>query len=196
MGGSFDPITLGHAMVAQIVYAEVPVDEFWFMPCNNHQYSKNLSPASKRWYMCATVAAELGIPYLACDFEIRGDRDGKLYDTLHAMLENKENSIEYRDIEIYPVVGMDCANDIPTKWYRGQDLIKEFPFIVVGRGGTPSETDWFRQKPHTLLDLNWTCSSTAIREAASRGEWGYVNRRTHPSIWNTLKETYAAWAKQ
>jgi nicotinate-nucleotide adenylyltransferase len=47
-GGSFDPVTLGHTRVAEIVLNTCDVDQVWFMPCYKSLYEKKLGSSYDR----------------------------------------------------------------------------------------------------------------------------------------------------
>lgn len=192
-GGSFDPPTIAHQMVAQIAYSETEVEEVWFLPCYQHQFNKNIVASEiNRWQMCHQMCEKMGDVYLACDFEIQTKSNGKLYDVLKAMEKQYREWCGFNFL-FYPIVGMDCANDIPEKWHRGKDLIQEYPFIVIGRGGVDStQQDWFRSPPHKMIDLSWTCSSTMVRKAIQEKDLTKARKRLHPVLWTSLTRIYGA----
>ncbi len=58
MGGTFDPVHIGHLIAAQSVYEELELDEVWFMPTSMPPHKEQAPGASpeQRWQMvCLAV---------------------------------------------------------------------------------------------------------------------------------------------
>ena len=80
LGGSFDPLHIGHLFIATQVKEMFHFDEIWLMPCFQHPFDKQLSSATKRLEMLQT----LNIPYIKISqFEIKNKKRSYTIDTLN-----------------------------------------------------------------------------------------------------------------
>lgn len=128
MGGTFDPIHLGHLMLGQQALEEYGLDEVWYMPSRipPHKKDHRITPAKDR---CAMVQAAIA-PYpgfVFSDFELRRT-EGNTYtaDTLRLLKE------AYPEYEFYFIVGADSIHDI-EKWYHPEYVLKEVIFLTADR---------------------------------------------------------------
>ena len=128
MGGTFDPIHLGHLMLGQQALTEYGLDEIWYMPSRipPHKKDHKITSAGDR---CAMVQAAIS-PYpkfLLSDFELRRT-EGNTYtaDTLRLLKK------EYPSFEFYFIVGADSIHDI-EKWYHPEYVLREVTFLTADR---------------------------------------------------------------
>lgn len=128
MGGTFDPIHLGHLMIGQQALEEYGLDEIWYMPSRipPHKKDHTITPAKDR---CAMVQAAIA-PYpgfVFSDFELKRT-EGNTYtaDTLRLLKE------EYPAYEFYFIVGADSIHDI-EKWYHPEYVLREVIFLAADR---------------------------------------------------------------
>ena len=128
MGGTFDPIHLGHLMIGQQALEEYRLDEIWYMPSRipPHKKDHTVTPAKDR---CAMVQAAIA-PYpgfVFSDFELKRT-EGNTYtaDTLRLLKE------EYPAYEFYFIVGADSIHDI-EKWYHPEYVLREVIFLAADR---------------------------------------------------------------
>lgn len=100
-GGTFDPIHMGHLIVAETIMDEFHLDKVVFIPAAvpPHKLDKQISPAKHRYMM--TMLATCSNPrFQVSDMEMH--RQGPSYsrDTLAQLLEEHG-----RDTEFYFIVG-------------------------------------------------------------------------------------------
>lgn len=134
LGGTFDPVHLGHIHAATWVRKVLPARRVFLIPCATppHKNRPRLSSAGHRVAMLR-LATE-GLDWL----EVRTlevDRGGVSYtiDTLRALV---KGSPPLRPIFI---LGMDALREIHT-WRSHTDLIREFDLVAVDRPGGSLET--------------------------------------------------------
>lgn len=152
-GGSFDPVHVGHAMVAAWLRWTDAADEVWFVPVRAHPFAKRSAPFPTRVAWCRAVAALL--PGTRVD-EVEAGLPTPSYtiDTLrHLAARHPERTFRL-------VVGADVLPDTP-KWRAWDAIVAEFPPIVVGRAGYPTP-------PGAVAFPE--VSSTEIRRRAAAGE--------------------------
>ena len=177
-GGGFDPITLHHERIAEMVYAKtgMPV---WTMPCFGHKFSKNsiLSPPEQRLDMVHATSKYYRDILVPFDWEIRHRHSGSMHETIQQL------KAAYPEHLFHLVVGMDNANHIEEKWHKGKELIAGNPFIVFGRSGVAPTASWFMSPPHRFFEIDSDGSSTKVREAIERGDYVYARQHVSTAVW-------------
>ena len=131
-GGSFDPITIAHLMIAADVIHFKIADEVWLLPCGNRSDKDTIVDAGFRLRMCelavkSTFPSEF--PVLVTDTEIRA---GCYMPTVFLMRNLRS---EHPDVDFSVVIGSDLVPTLP-QWDLPQQLLHENKFIVVPRCGT------------------------------------------------------------
>jgi nicotinate-nucleotide adenylyltransferase len=152
-GGSFNPPHVAHQLVALYVLETARVDELWLVPCAKHPFDKVLAPFEHRQRMCELAATALGPRVHVSDIENRLGGESRTLVTLRAL------QADHPDHEFHLVVGADIEPELPL-WYGAEELLRDIPRIVVGRGGFAD---------HAGLAMP-AVSSTEVRGRISRGE--------------------------
>ncbi|MCR5004398.1 MAG: nicotinate-nucleotide adenylyltransferase [Clostridiales bacterium] len=167
MGGTFDPIHMGHLMVAEIIRADAGMDRVLFIPAGEppHKQGYQVLSGEERYRM--TELAIQNNPYFeASRMEI--DRPGRTYtyETLQMLEDQNDGSKEY-----YYILGADAFAYVPH-WREVQKVIRRARFLVVRRPGheivVPSEIEGIRYQvvEAALMDI----SSTQIRGRIHEGK--------------------------
>lgn len=165
LGGSFNPIHLGHIQAAQaILNASKFIDEVWLMPCNNSLYGKNLEDGHHRIEMCK-LAARVDGRIKVCGWEIENNVSGETHHLLKSFLEAKD----FQNYKFHFAIGLDNAYKCPN-WVNWKYVERAVPFIVIPRKGekVAEGQHWFHRAPHMILhDDNkiMEASSTDVRRA-------------------------------
>lgn len=160
LGGGFNPIHLGHLVMADQVYEQLGLDEFYLMPTYQppHVDKKTVIDASHRVAML-NLAIESS-DYLKLELtEIY--REGKSYsfDTMESLIAKNPNT------DYYFVIGGDMVEYLP-KWHRIDELVKMVQFVAIKRSGFPQTSDYpliWVDSP--LIDI----SSSMIRQNIKNG---------------------------
>ena len=170
LGGSFDPVTLGHVHMARLAMRAGGLDEVWFMPTYDHMYGKNLSPADFRIEMLTAALADEPMmrPF---DYEVKHKMKGRMLHVMNRLL----NEDDFKETHAFSViVGMDVAIDVEN-WEGGLAITDVLPFVVIDRPGSvvPSENVWFMNPPHRyIVDEAMeipAVSSTMARDCVASG---------------------------
>ncbi len=160
-GGLFDPLHLGHLIIAQGVLEEFRLKKIIFVPAYNPPHKHYYSSYRVRCHMVA--------------IGIKGNRNFEL-STIEKGMKGKTYTIEVvrrlkREIKgkMYLIIGADQWLEIKT-WRSPQQLIRECQLIIVPRPGYRLNKNALLKKrllvSHTpLIDI----SSTRLREIVKKG---------------------------
>lgn len=129
IGGSFDPIHMGHLILAQDAVEAFALDRILFVPCAQapHKPAGPVAPAEDRAAMIALAVA--GDPrFELCRLEL--DRGGVsyTYDTVAALRS------ACPDAALRFVIGADTLTELHS-WRRIGDLLRLCEFVTVARPG-------------------------------------------------------------
>lgn len=172
MGGSFDPIHIGHVCIASEARKALDLDRVLFLPSGRPPHKAHLgASAAQRLEM--TKLATQGLPWAeASDIEVF--REGTIYtvDTLTIL------TAQHPETDFYYIIGADTLLDLPN-WRNTKKVCAMCRFICVRRPGIDS-----RRMEETLERLHAECavkvemvnasgpdiSSTEIRNRIRSGE--------------------------
>lgn len=200
LGGTFDPIHLGHLRLAEEVGEALQLDRVHFVPVAvpPHRPQPEL-PAEARLDLVATAVAE-NPRFVADDRELRRTGTSYTIDTLQDF--HRSHPGHHRVL----ILGMDAFNGL-TQWHRWRELLAWAHIAVATRpGAEPSVSAVQLLDAHgvsaaqlparsaggicqieiTRLDI----SATAIRSAMNAGH--SVRYLVPESLLNPLRQHYSA----
>ena len=166
MGGTFNPIHLGHLILAQAAYEAYDLDEVLFVP-SGHSYMKDQSEildAKKRVHMTG-LAIEDNPHFALSTIEIDRDGNSYSYETLETL--RKQNP----KTEYYFIVGADTLFALET-WKHPEILLPSCTILAAVRDGVSMEkmqkqADYLEEKFGGCIKLlptsNIEISATDIR---------------------------------
>ena len=157
IGGSFDPIHLGHTYIAEKCHRELGMDKIIFLPCKQspHKLSKENAPDHHRLQMCQLAVSSL--PWAQVDdFDLTAPPPSYSWRTVEA-IQNK-----FPDAELHWLMGTDQWKNIML-WDKPTYLASIVKFIVVTRGDEPSHIDGLS---FAKLNGSHSASATQIRKNA------------------------------
>lgn len=164
-GGSFNPIHIGHLILAESARQEFHLEKVIFIPTGDTP-NKDMHYVDKidRFHM--VELAIQGNPYFEIS-SIEMERTGPSYtvDTIHQV--KKMIGYEYK---IYFLAGTDAVADLPT-WKYNKKLLSICDFICAGRPGSTDKLNksvsYFgelgKEKIHFLKMPELEISSTDLR---------------------------------
>ena len=130
-GGTFDPVHLGHLIVAEQCREQAGLDQVWFVPAARppHKRERALTPFGQRVEMLALAVAGHSAFVVS---EIEKDRPGPSYtaDTL------TEIAAQHSELELSFVLGSDSLPDLPL-WHEPLRILELARLLVVARPGWP-----------------------------------------------------------
>ena len=162
LGGSFNPVHIGHMMLASYLVQWGYVDKVWLTlsPRNPLKDPGELIPDLKRLQMLSIAAK--GAPDIdICDIELSMPRPSFTINTLDVLAER------YPDTRVNIIIGSDNWA-IFDRWREPQRILDEYGVIVYPRPGYPLEDD------HTVgMEIvnapMANISSTFVRDAIAKG---------------------------
>jgi nicotinate-nucleotide adenylyltransferase len=128
-GGTFDPVHLGHLILAEQCREQGRLEQVWFVPAARppHKPERELTPFAQRVEMLNLAIA--GQPAFRVE-ELENDRPGPGYtaDTL------EELHKRHPEHEWFLVIGGDALRDLPG-WYDRRRIVAQAELLVMPRPG-------------------------------------------------------------
>ncbi|MHA0855733.1 nicotinate-nucleotide adenylyltransferase [Paenibacillus sp. CMAA1364] len=166
MGGTFDPLHIGHLLAAESARDSYQLDEVWFMPSHIPPHKDKAGVTGEQRLAMVAEAVKDHPSFRTLDLEIR--RGGVSY-TIDTIEELKSIQPSF---DFYFIIGADMVNYLPH-WDRIEDLSKLITFIGVGRPGSPIALNTlpsYLQSNVRLADMPLVdISSSSIRQKAENG---------------------------
>ncbi len=130
-GGTFDPVHLGHLILAEQCREQGRLDEVWFVPAASppHKQGQKLTAFAQRVEMLALAIA--GQPAFRID-ELEKDRPGPSF-TVHTL---EEIQRRHPSAELFLPLGSDMLLDLPH-WYQPTRILELAGLLVTHRPGWP-----------------------------------------------------------
>jgi nicotinate-nucleotide adenylyltransferase len=172
MGGTFDPIHVGHLVTAEAVRIEYGLEKVLFIPAANppHKDESQVTPSLHRYIM--TIMATYSNPHFYVS-PIEMERPGPSYtvDTIRQL------AAEYGPkCQLFFITGADAVGDLPT-WNGIEEILDLCNFVATARPGCVSMVEEVMdqlgpkgsQRIRRLDTPELEISSTDIRERVKLG---------------------------
>ncbi|MGF1483946.1 MAG: nicotinate-nucleotide adenylyltransferase [Opitutales bacterium] len=177
-GGSFDPIHLGHLLIAQDACEAFGLDRVCFVPAAQSPL-KSAAPGASDAHRLGMVAAAIeDYPqFEALDIELTS---GGISYTVGTTRQLRER---FPDEELYLIIGADQAAQL-ERWHDIETLATMAQFLVVERPGFDTQA----RPAHRIENLRlhhidghlFEISSTEIRERVAAGQ--HIDFLVHPRV--------------
>lgn len=174
MGGTFDPIHVGHLILGEKAYEQLKLDKVWFMPSGNpphKQHRRGRATDEQRVAMVERAIA--GNPHFTLSL-IEMNEDG--YSYTYRTLERLQK--EHPDTEYYFIVGADSLYTF-SSWMEPARICRACTLVAAVRDHVPGESldlqiEKLRQEFHgrflKLDTLNIDISSELVRQWVKEGK--------------------------
>ncbi len=180
-GGTFDPIHIGHLIVAEWVQDALDLQTVYFIPNHIHPFGKrsDITSAEKRLRMLKIAIAPFK-GFRLSDYEIRKGGVSYSIETIEYFRQKHPGT------QLYYFIG---ADNLPEfhRWHRYEEILQNAQLVVYDRKEghlpphLPSERILFLKTP--LIEI----SSTLIRE---RIEQGHAVQSLLPSgVWQYIQKS-------
>jgi nicotinate-nucleotide adenylyltransferase len=162
-GGSFDPIHLGHLLVAQAAREELRLARLVFIPAAQSPFKPDAkpSPANERLRLLRLALAG----QTDCDVDDQEIRRGGVSYTIDTV---RDYIRRFGDARFYYLIGADNVPHLP-KWREAEELARLAEFVAIPRPGeeqTPFPPPF---RGRTLKGFPLGVSSSQIRDRVKAG---------------------------
>ncbi|MDP7011236.1 MAG: nicotinate (nicotinamide) nucleotide adenylyltransferase [Verrucomicrobiota bacterium] len=178
-GGSFDPVHLGHVMVARAALEELRLDRLYIVPAAQSPFKPGQQPAAADARMQLLRLAFDG--QTNCEIDTQEiERDGVSYtiDTARAYADR------YSGAELFYLIGADHVPTLP-EWREAEALAPLVTFVVVPRPGEPVADFPEPFRGRVLHGQPMEISASDIRERLRNGK--KIDHLTLPRVAEALK---------
>ncbi len=143
MGGTFDPIHIGHLMLAECAYEQFQLEQVLFLPAGNppHKDKRKVGATDRQRIDMVRLAIE-GNPHFALDPE-EMLREGYTYtkDTLNLLTR------QHPDTDYYFIIGADSLMAFDT-WHHPEEICRDSILAVAVRDQISQQM--IQEKMHEL----------------------------------------------
>ena len=134
MGGTFDPIHVGHLILGEKAYEQLNLDKVWFMPSGNPPHKRNRAGRAEDIQRVTMVEKAIaGNPHFELSLiEMHEEGYSYTYRTLEML--KKENP----DTDYYFIIGADSLYNLET-WMEPERICRACTMVVATRNHTSSD---------------------------------------------------------
>lgn len=173
MGGTFDPIHIGHLLLGEFAYEDYGLDEIWYLPNGNPPHKQQAEESALNHRVEMIRQAIRNVPYFKlCLHEAKETEHSYTYQTM------RELNTLYPENDFYFILGADSLFSIET-WKYFREIFPTCTILAAMRDDKDAadmrmQIRYLEEKygaririlQAPLLEI----SSTTLRERASRGQ--------------------------
>ncbi len=128
-GGSFDPVHIGHLIIAQDAVEQLELDRLIFMPAAISPHKQHCQPVEGRHrFEMLQLATENNLRFEVSDLELARGGISYTVETIEHL------QVEHPGAELFFIVGLDSLVEL-HKWHRIDALLECCTVVPFGRGG-------------------------------------------------------------
>lgn len=173
LGGTFNPIHLGHLLLGEWAKEVADLDEIWIIPSGISYLKRDQKILSgEERISLIECAIQNRKDFKCCDIEVKRNGNTYTYETL------QELKSQYPSYEFYFITGADCLFSIEN-WKNPEEIFKLCTLLAATREQTSMEEmerkkkeleEKFDAKIMLFQFMNLEVSSTMIRERIREGK--------------------------
>ncbi|WBF67805.1 nicotinate-nucleotide adenylyltransferase [Desulfovibrio subterraneus] len=166
LGGTFNPVHIGHIRPAVEVFEAIKPDRIDLIPCASppHKEGDNLLPFALRAEMVTAAAAPF--PFLHVS-KMENERPGPSY-TIDTLEEYRKI---YPDSKLFFILGAGDLATLPT-WHRGMEITNLADLVVLPRSGKDAGTF------HAIVSEYWPGAELLKTKAPLAAKYGLPTGHT------------------
>jgi len=180
LGGTFDPIHLGHLETASAARRALQLDCVYVLPSNVPPHRTQQPAASSHHRFAMTALAVNGLDRLrASDIELSTPGPSYTAETLTRFSASTGLGVS----QIFFITGADAFAEIET-WYRYPDVLDLANFVVVSRPGCAVDSlrDRLPALARRMFDVGTTAAAVSNEERAARSHTIFLVNATTPDV--------------
>jgi len=162
-GGSFDPVHLGHLLVAQAANEELGLDRLFFIPAAQSPFKPESNPAPAairlQWLRLALAGKT------NCEIDEQEIKRGGVSYTIETV---RDYAKRFPRAELFYLIGADHAAKLP-EWREAGELARLAQFVVTPRPGEMPVNFPVPFRGRTLKGFPLAVSSAQIRARVKAG---------------------------
>ena len=162
-GGSFDPVHLGHLLVAQAAIEELGLDRLCFIPAAQSPFktdSQNAPAAERLRLLRLALAGKTN-----CEVDDQEIRRGGISYTVDTL---RDYAKRFPGAELFYLIGADNVAKLP-EWREAPEVARLAQFVVVPRPGQPEVSFPAPFRGRALKGFPLGLSSSQIRARVKAG---------------------------
>jgi nicotinate-nucleotide adenylyltransferase len=162
-GGSFDPVHLGHLLVAQAAIEELGLDRLYFIPAAQSPFKPESKPAPANARLQLLRLALAG--RTNCEIDEQEVRRGGVSYTVDTL---RDYAKRFPGMELFYLIGTDHVAKL-GQWREPNELAKLAEFVVIPRPGEQPATFPKPFRGHPIRGFPFGVSSLEIRARIKSG---------------------------
>ena len=181
-GGSFDPVHLGHLLVAQAAQEELGLDRLFFIPAAKSPFKTNadLAPGAVRLQLLRLALAGK----TNCEVDDQEIRHGGVSYTINTL---RDYAQRFPGAQLFYIIGADNAAKL-NEWREPAELARLAEFVAIPRPGGELAVFPPPFRGRTLKGFPIGISSTAIRARLQAGQ--PVDNFVPPAVADAIRQNH------
>ena len=163
LGGSFDPVHLGHLLVAQAAIEELALDRLFFIPAAQSPFKPEGKPAPAPLRLQLLRLALAGRTH--CEIDDQEIRRGGISYTVETLRDYRRR---FPRAELFYLIGADNAAKL-NEWREANELAGLAEFVAIPRPGGAAAVFPAPFRGRTLMGFPLGVSSSEIRARVKAG---------------------------
>jgi nicotinate-nucleotide adenylyltransferase len=162
-GGSFDPIHLGHLLVAQAAMEELQLERLFFIPAARSPFKPDQQPAPDAQRTALIRLALAG--QTGCEVD---EQELRRQGTSYTIETVRDYARRFPGAEMFYLIGADNVAKL-TEWREASELARLAIFVAIPRPGKPTPAFPAPFRGQVLNGFPFGVSSSQIRSRVQAG---------------------------
>lgn len=162
-GGSFNPVHIGHLLVARAALEELDLDRVCFIPAARSPFKSkdSLAPAGDR--LCMLRLALAGEPQFEID-----EQEIRRGEPSYTIVTVRDYVKRFPGAKLYYLIGSDILEQLP-RWREAESLARLTEFVVVLRPGDVAPRLPPQYRIRAIKGFPFAVSSSQVRDRIKTG---------------------------
>ena len=162
-GGSFDPVHLGHLLVAEAAREELSLSRLFLIPAARSPFKPERQPTPAKERLALLRLALAGKEW--CDIDEQEIKRGGISYTIDTARDYRRR---FPQSELFYLIGADHVSELP-KWREASELARLLEFVAIPRPGQTAAPFPAPFRGRTLAGFPLGLSSSQIRARVKGG---------------------------